>query len=418
MQGEFADGTLLKFWYDYLLAVPILVPAAYLTVRATISMPWRGRVPRAARVVSILGTTLVLLIVLDRFGVETLILNAHVYGYLSVFGAISAIVVGGIGTLVSSKGSESAAASIVPLVSSTGPERAAAGIGTPVSSKGPESGAAGIGPLVSGPRGGAKDKRGGGVLSALVSGVGGLVARVKSSRDRGSESPGALALDMDALMSNSTMVLSSVRGAAAWLVVRSGGETGSVMEIIGDRVTVGRSPDSGIYLDHPSVGQAHALIRGRNGGYSLADLASRTGTWVNGKIEAGAVLKDGSIISMGSSELFFSKLDGDDPEANGRAPASGGVLLVRSGPAMGRSFKVEQGDLIIGRQPGEGGAQLDDSSVSGRHALLRSLPRGCLLFDLGSANGTKVDDVELDGVQLQNGDILKFGDAEVQFVRE
>ena len=94
MQGEYADGTLLKFWYDSLLAVPILVPAAYLTVRATFAMPWSGRVPRAARVVSILGTTFVLLIVLDRFGVETLVLNAQVYGYLSVIGAISAIVVG------------------------------------------------------------------------------------------------------------------------------------------------------------------------------------------------------------------------------------------------------------------------------------------------------------------------------------
>jgi len=45
-------------------------------------------------------------------------------------------------------------------------------------------------------------------------------------------------------------------------------------------------------------------------------------------------------------------------------------------------------------------------------------PRGCLLFDLGSANGTKVDDVELNGVPLQSGDILKFGDAEGQFVHE
>ena len=77
------------------------------------------------------------------------------------------------------------------------------------------------------------------------------------------------------------------------------------MEIVGDRVTVGSSPDSGIHLAHSSVGETHALIRGRNGGYSLADLASRTGTWVNGRIQAGAILKDGSRISMGASELFF-----------------------------------------------------------------------------------------------------------------
>ena len=106
---------------------------------------------------------------------------------------------------------------------------------------------------------------------------------------------------------------------------------GSVMEIVGDRVTVGSSPNNGIHLAHPSVGETHALIRGRNGGYSLAHLASRTGTWVNGRIEAGAILKDGSRISMGTSELFFSKLRGDDPQSSGGASASDGVLLVRSG---------------------------------------------------------------------------------------
>lgn len=420
MQGEYADGTLLKFWYDYLLAVPILVPAAYLTVRATFAMPWSGRVPRAARVVSILGTTFVLLIVLDRFGVETLVLNAQVYGYLSVIGAISAIVVGGIGTLMSSKSSESAVASIATPASSTGLEAGPVNTGTPMSSNGFHGKAADIGLPVSslGIEDRARGKRGAGVLSAMVGGIGGLVARVKGARDTGSGTPDALALDMDSLMSDSTMVLTSVRGVAAWLVVRSGGETGSVMEIVGDRVTVGSSPDSGIRLSHPSAGETHALIRGRNGGYSLADLASRTGTWVNGRIQAGAILKDGSRISMGASELFFSKLGGDDPQTNGRSSTSDGVLLVRSGPAMGQTFQIEQGDLVIGRQPGERGARLDDSAVSGRHALLRSLPRGCLLFDLGSANGTKVDDVELDGVPLQNGDILKFGDAEVQFVHE
>jgi len=46
------------------------------------------------------------------------------------------------------------------------------------------------------------------------------------------------------------------------------------------------------------------------------------------------------------------------------------------------------------------------------------MPRGARLYDLGSANGTKVDDEEMIGVTLKNGDILKFGDAEVQFVHE
>ena len=85
---------------------------------------------------------------------------------------------------------------------------------------------------------------------------------------------------------------------------------------------------------------------------------------------------------------------------------------------MGQSFQVGRGDFTIGRKPGEGGIQIDDPTVSQRHALIRCMSRVCRLYDVGSANGTKVDDVVIQGVTLHNGDILRFGEAEVQFVHE
>ena len=84
---------------------------------------------------------------------------------------------------------------------------------------------------------------------------------------------------------------------------------------------------------------------------------------------------------------------------------------------MGKSFKVEQGDMIIGRQAGHGGVNINDPAISGLHAMLRQMPRGARLYDLGSVNGTSVDDVAISGVELKDGDVLKFGDAEVQFVQ-
>ena len=74
--------------------------------------------------------------------------------------------------------------------------------------------------------------------------------------------------------------------------------------------------------------------------------------------------------------------------------------------------------MVIGSNPGDSGAQIDDPSISQRHALLRSLTKVCRLYDLASTNGTRVDDTELDGVVLKNGDVLKFGSVEVQFVHE
>ena len=225
-------------------------------------------------------------------------------------------------------------------------------------------------------------------------------------------------LDEEAEMVGATRVLARVRGAAAWFVVRSGGVSGSINEIRGERVTVGGSPDSGIHLDHPSVSPSHAVIRVQKGVYSVSDLGSRTGTMVNGSLEAGVVIKDGSHISLGDSELFFSRVGGTNEGSVGGDGPAGGVLLVRSGPSIGQSFPVERGDLVIGRQPGEGGAQIEDVAISQRHALLRCLTKVCRLYDLNSTNGTIVDDAEVEGVVLGDGDILKFGDVELQFVHE
>jgi hypothetical protein len=40
------------------------------------------------------------------------------------------------------------------------------------------------------------------------------------------------------------------------------------------------------------------------------------------------------------------------------------------------------------------------------------------LFDLGTSSGTKVDDVDMVGRLLSNGDVIKLGLAELEFVSE
>jgi pSer/pThr/pTyr-binding forkhead associated (FHA) protein len=74
--------------------------------------------------------------------------------------------------------------------------------------------------------------------------------------------------------------------------------------------------------------------------------------------------------------------------------------------------------MILCSNPGGSGALIDDPSISQKHALLRRMTNVCRLYDLASTSGTSVDGVELGGVVLKSGDILKFGDVEVQFVHE
>ena len=212
-----------------------------------------------------------------------------------------------------------------------------------------------------------------------------------------------------------TMVFSTVAASEAWMVAKAGPEPGRIFEFQGDRVTIGSGPQDGISINDPSVGSPHALLRISDHRYQLYDQPDGDGTLVNGEPTPSALLEDGTRISMGGSELFFT-LVGGAAEGTGQGPS--GVMLVRSGPATGKSFQVGDQDLVIGRNPGDGGAQLDDSTISGRHAIVRSEPGGLRIYDLGSANGTTVNDVIVAGTLLQSGDVVKVGAAELQFVLE
>lgn len=201
----------------------------------------------------------------------------------------------------------------------------------------------------------------------------------------------------------STKEFSRVPRAPAWLVVGGGGDSGRIVEIQGDRLTIGRAPSNDFQLDESTVDPQHALIRATQGRFLLHDLASTGGTWVNGNPVRGQFLSEGSRIFIGSSELLFTRSSGAS------------VILVRSGPSVGRSFTLGDADLVIGRDPGDDGAQLDDAEVSRRHALVRPTPHDPLIYDLGSVNGTLVDGTDLAGTFLHHGDVIKLGEAELQF---
>jgi transcriptional regulator with PAS, ATPase and Fis domain len=82
-------------------------------------------------------------------------------------------------------------------------------------------------------------------------------------------------------------------------------------------------------------------------------------------------------------------------------------------PARARLVFLD-GDLVIGRRPADGGGGavvLDDALVSGQHArLTRGAGGACDIEDLGSKNGTWVDNVRLSGrARLRDGALLFIG---------
>ena len=72
-----------------------------------------------------------------------------------------------------------------------------------------------------------------------------------------------------------------------------------------DRMTIGRRPDSDIFLDDVTVSRDHALLVRRSGDYYLDDLGSLNGTYVNRHRIESHRLEDGDELQVGKFKLTY-----------------------------------------------------------------------------------------------------------------
>ena len=77
-----------------------------------------------------------------------------------------------------------------------------------------------------------------------------------------------------------------------------------ISRLEGDTLLIGRGTNAGLRLDDQTVSLAHARIERDPAGYTLTDLGSETGTYLNGKkVESATYLKDGDAVGIGGSRL-------------------------------------------------------------------------------------------------------------------
>ena len=90
------------------------------------------------------------------------------------------------------------------------------------------------------------------------------------------------------------------------LVVRSGGGMAGQSFQPGDgRTLVGRSPECQIFLDDVTVSRRHAEIVGDGDTFTVRDLGSLNGTYVNRKRIESAVLANDDEVQIGKYRLTF-----------------------------------------------------------------------------------------------------------------
>jgi hypothetical protein len=94
--------------------------------------------------------------------------------------------------------------------------------------------------------------------------------------------------------------------AGATLVIRAGGgRAGESFRLGKDRLTVGRRPDSDVFLDDVTVSRDHAVIVRRGEDFYLDDCGSLNGSYVNRRRIESQRLDDGDELQIGKYKLAF-----------------------------------------------------------------------------------------------------------------
>lgn len=93
---------------------------------------------------------------------------------------------------------------------------------------------------------------------------------------------------------------------AALLVVRRGPDAGARFLLDQDLTVAGRHPEVDIFLDDVTVSRKHAEFRRTGTEFSVQDLGSLNGTFVNGeRIDGDVILEDGTEVQVGKFKLTF-----------------------------------------------------------------------------------------------------------------
>jgi pSer/pThr/pTyr-binding forkhead associated (FHA) protein len=211
------------------------------------------------------------------------------------------------------------------------------------------------------------------------------------------------------------------------------GEHGAV-ELKDGITTIGSGPGNNLTILAPSVLANHCQIEISEGVAKIKPTHPTHVVTINNLRVASAVeFKAGDLLAFGEVKARAVAVDKapaaagpvapvtfnrDSQEEDGRTKVRQALpkFMLRgvSGITFGKVFPIH-GTTVIGRQEGCG-IQISSDEISRRHAELRPTPDGVMVEDLGSANGTWVNDRRVTREMLKHGDELRFDTIRFQLV--
>jgi len=90
-------------------------------------------------------------------------------------------------------------------------------------------------------------------------------------------------------------------------------------------------------------------------------------------------------------------------------------FVIMTGKNTGVFVPVDEGKTVTLGRGDDCEIILADPHVSRRHCQFKGQEKFCVLTDLGSGNGTKVNGQRIESKQLASGDVIKLGNTNIVF---
>jgi len=119
-------------------------------------------------------------------------------------------------------------------------------------------------------------------------------------------------------------------------------------------------------------------------------------------------------VTPADATSLYDAVSGLEPETNGFEPR----LLVERAPGheAGVAYDIPESGATLGR--GDVEIQIEDPFASSRHARITRQGYVLVIEDLGSTNGTYLNEEPLSGPQpLHPGDRIRIGDSEFSYLQ-
>lgn len=124
-------------------------------------------------------------------------------------------------------------------------------------------------------------------------------------------------------------------------------------------------------------------------------------------VPASPISNEGEFLNTGSVDAPTKVFSGTEQKK--------AVLRFNDGDANVSEFELNEPEIAIGRSQ-QCHIVLEDKKASRKHTIIRKEGSKFFIRDLGSANGTLVNGLRVDDVELQSGDKIQIGETEFGFM--